>query len=58
MGHHHADDAAVLQIEVNTAGKEQSRNVLMGGVNAALPDAVEVLALPLKLRAQGADGLL
>ena len=32
VGHHHANDAAVLQIEVNAAGKEQPGNVLMGGV--------------------------
>ena len=49
---------AVLQIEVNAAGEEQPRNVLVGCIYAALPDAIEVLALPLKLGAQGADGLV
>ncbi len=58
VGHHHADDAGVLEIEVGAARKEQAGDVLVGSVPTAGPYAVDVFALPLQLRAQSADGLL
>ena len=58
VGHHHADHTAVLQVQVDAAGKEQPSHVLMGGVSATCPDSVGTSALPLQLRSQGADGLV
>ena len=59
MGHYHADDAAVP----SGRGRRNGQKIVpqrpgWSRVSAALPDAVEVLALSLQLRPQGAGGLV
>ena len=55
LGHDHPDAAADLEVEVDAAGEEEAGDVLVGGVAAAGPDAVERFALAFELAAD--DGL-
>ena len=44
MGHHESDDAAVLEVKIDAAGKEQAGHILVGGIAPPGPDAIAVPA--------------
>ena len=58
VGQHEADYAPILQVQVNAAGEEKSRHVLVGGVAAPGPDAVALPAQILQRGAQHVCGLV
>ena len=55
LGHDHPDAAADIEVEVDAAGEEEAGDVLVCGVAAAGPNAVDRLALAFELAAD--DGL-
>ena len=52
MRHHKSDNAAVFQVQVNAAGKEQAGHILVAGVPAAIPNAIAFLAQALQFLPQ------
>ena len=54
MGQDHADDSTVIEVKVGTTGEEKSGYVLVVGMPAANPYAVQILALSLQLGAESA----
>ena len=54
--HDHANDAAVSQVEIDAAGEEQPCDILVRGIPAARPDAVNALTLAFQFRPEGGNG--